>query len=899
MVKPVFMQPEQFERPSTNPMRGRGIGHRISMLVGLAVLLAVTLVTAIFAYNDVTSDFAARKRGLEATGYVFAAALADHVAARDSQGSLLVLRAIARIPEVTYAAVVDENGKAFASFGSAVLNEEGRLKSGIGMIEAIRTGAYPVAVDVIKAGKPIGQILIIADISDLLSQLFDVLLTSLVVALIAMAASITLTRRLQSRITGPILSLITAIEEIRTAKRYQGPVIHQAEGETGLLVDSFNAMIGEIRSRDETLERHRQTLESTVEQRTHELRLARDAAESANDAKSSFLATMSHEIRTPLNGLMVMAELLAGAGLDQRLQRYAEVIVKSGQSLLTIINDILDLSKIEAGKLELESLPVNPVGIADDVVSLFWEKAFSKKLDLAARVAPGMPQAVLADPVRLNQIVSNLVNNALKFTEAGHVLISLHHDKGTLTVAVTDSGIGIPQKKLNLLFEAFSQADQTITRKFGGTGLGLAICKRLAEAMGGKIGVRSELGKGSTFWVSIPAVPTAPPVATAYPNLRAAIALDGLASQSALGTALVNTGFEVKIIADDVQDHDVVFASATRLQTLRFADRRRPSVICLGWMGDSGGEAAVAAGTADDLLILPLRQQDIADVIARIHSGKLRGRSLLERRSPERAAATRFDGRHVIVADDNAVNREVIIEVLRQLGISVAVAANGREAVALWNERRPDLIFMDCSMPEMDGYTATREIRAHETLAYDGGHTPIVALTAHVAGSSGDTWRHAGMDAYMTKPFTLNQISACLEAQFAGKPILPGHDAPPVHEDGILDDAVLNDLRGIGGTTALFHRVLDLFAGRVPQAVEQVTALIQGADLDTLADAAHALKSMCSNIGAHRAVAACHELERAARSHENFDAGAMTANIIAEVRLVMAEVGRLRAGTTS
>ncbi|MCB1797137.1 MAG: hybrid sensor histidine kinase/response regulator, partial [Candidatus Competibacteraceae bacterium] len=198
-----------------------------------------------------------------------------------------------------------------------------------------------------------------------------------------------------------------------------------------------------IRSRDLALERHRQNLEATVERRTAELRHARDAAESANEAKSSFLATMSHEIRTPLNGLMVMAELLAGAGLDQRLQRYAEVIVKSGQSLLTIINDILDLSKIEAGKLALEALPVDPAAVADDVISLFWEKASSTGIDLAARVSPDVPRAIMADPVRLNQILSNLVNNALKFTDHGQVLISLQHQSGLLTMSVTDSGIGI------------------------------------------------------------------------------------------------------------------------------------------------------------------------------------------------------------------------------------------------------------------------------------------------------------------------------------------------------------------------------------------------------------------------------------------------------------------------
>ena len=894
MVKPAAMALGHGKKPAEGLMRGRGIGQRISMLVALAVFMAVALVTAIFAYTSVTNDFAARKRALEATGYVFASALADHILSQNEQESLRVLRSIGRLPEITYAAVVDTSGKAFASFGSAVIIDGHPLRAGIGILEAIRSGTYPVAVDIIKSGQPVGQVVLIANVSDVLRKLLDGLLTSLAVALAAMAISFAIARRLQSRITGPILSLTAAIQDIRATKRYHSHVVDTADGETGLLIDSFNAMIDEIRDRGEALDRHRQTLEATVGQRTQELRLARDAAESANEAKSSFLATMSHEIRTPLNGLMVMAELLAGAGLDQRLQRYAEVIVKSGQSLLTIINDILDLSKIEAGKLELESLPVNPASIADDVTSLFWEKASSKGLDLAARVAPDMPQTVLADPVRLHQILSNLVNNALKFTEAGQVLISLSYDEGHLIVAVADSGIGIPQKKLSLLFQAFSQADQSITRKFGGSGLGLAICKRLAEAMGGGIGVKSELGKGSTFWVRVPVAVSAPAVHLQYSVLQAAIAIEGLASQSALGTALSASNFEVNVVGDNATGADVVFTSARRLPSLQMGQAPRPRIICLGAIGQSDGEAAIAAGKADDLMLLPLRQQDIADIIARIHGGRLRGKSLLERRAPERRLEASFPGRRVLVADDNAVNREVIIEVLRQLGIAVEVAVNGREAVEIWKTCKPDLVFMDCSMPDMDGYSATREIRAHEALAIAGGHTPVVALTAHVAGTNSETWRSAGMDAYMTKPFTLKQIVACLEEQFAGKPMAIGQQAAAIEHSEILDGHVIDELRKIGGSTALFGRVLELFAGRVPRAIEQMTALSSGPDLEALADAAHALKSMCTNIGATHAVAACHELEHAARSRENFDAGSLVGTIVREVHQVMAEVDRLR-----
>jgi len=888
----------KIDRLLAEATRGRGIGHRIAVLVVLAVLTAVFILTAIFVYRGVINDFAARKRSLEATGYVFASAIADHVADKDAQESLRVLRSISRIPEITYAAVLDQDGKAFASLGSAIVLDSAALRSDIGIIEGLSTGTYPVAIDIIKSGQTIGKVLLINDISDLRKQLIEAIVTGLALAMLAIVVSLAMARRLQRRITAPILSLTAAMQEIHTTSLYDRQVVNEAEGETALLIDSFNAMIAEIHSRDDALVKHRQTLESTVEQRTHELRLARDAAESANQAKSSFLATMSHEIRTPLNGLMVMAELLAGAGLDQKLQRYAEVIVKSGQSLLTIINDILDLSKIEAGKLELESIPVNPAAIADDVTSLFWEKASSKGLDLAACVAADVPAAIYGDPVRLNQILCNLVNNALKFTAEGEVLVCLGHEDGQLTLAVTDTGIGIPKKKLDQLFAAFSQADQTITRKFGGSGLGLAICKRLAEAMGGTIGVDSEAGKGSTFWVRLPVTPVPdakPAVEASAAGLRAGIIVDGRATQSALGTALEAAGFEVRLLDRAEAGLDVLFASAAYLRSAMPAAGPRPATICLGTLGDSDGEAAIAEGNADDMIILPVRQRDIAEMIGRIRRGRLRGRSLLERRSHAARPNISFKGRYVLVADDNAINREVIIEVLRQLDVTVDVACDGREAVEEWRKSAPDLIFMDCSMPGMDGYTATREIRAHEALAIGGGHTPIVALTAQVAGGTGETWRSAGMDAYMTKPFTLDQVVSCLQAYFTGLP-LRDEMAALLDEPGeILDDAVLDDIRKIGGNDALFRRVLDLFASRVPAAVDKVTALAGDADLEALASAVHALKSMCANIGAHRAVEACHDLEYAAREGTVFDAGPLVAAMIREVRRVVTEVDRLRA----
>jgi len=878
------------------------IRRKLSLIVFCAVLLAIVIATAASAWREANRFAVAKRAELAGTANVFASAVADDLAANDRTLAYQKLRAIARIPGIKFAGVEDAQGRRFAEIGAGVVLQRARPDDNAGWFSSfdlLFQDTVEVGVDVFKSGRIIGRLVLMADASELRDRLMESLISAGLAALIAALFGIAVAWRWQRQITGPIQNLTQAMADVRESQDFSKQVERQSDDETGIMVDAFNDMLLHIRERDDRLAQHRAQLETKVEERTKDLRVAKEAAESANVAKSEFLATMSHEIRTPMNGMLVMAELISGAELAPRQQRYAEVIVKSGQSLLSIINDILDFSKIESGAMEVERIPVDPASVIDDVLNLFWERAASKGLDLGGYVDASVPALIEADPVRLNQILSNLVNNALKFTETGHVCViaglrpsttQAPHDL-TVEFCVKDTGIGIPDDKVSTIFSAFSQADQSTTRKYGGTGLGLAICKRLVHAMGGEIGATSKPGKGSDFSFTIASrnldTTSQEPVGHEKTLRRALVAVDGTVTPLVIASYLQNHGVTVQRITPDAMTPedcaraDAVFVTPALVHKATASAYR--FTICVSELGDSTSDEHLETGRAQDLVMRPVSRRAMLDLIDRLDRGQPLGRNATRRNSNVGIALPSFKGVRVLVADDSAVNREVIIEALSRLDIEPDVVTDGQAAVDAAAAQEYDMVLMDCSMPVLDGFAATRAIRGGET---EGRRMPIVALTAHVAGGPVDMWKTAGMDDCMTKPFTLKALAGCFEQWLPDAaehrqdvppqspddqpvdalpeaPLSPGDDPVPV-----IDPSVMEMIGGIGGddATGLIDRVFGLYEAHAPDALQTIEHELAGGDREAIAKAAHALKSMSFNVGARRVGEACDVLEEAARA---------------------------------
>src|SRR5882672_1722552 len=641
------------------------------------------------------------------------------------------------------------------------------------------------------------------------------------------------------------------------------------------LLDQTNQWIGSIAvARDVT--QHKRSEEA--------LRLAREAAESANHAKSSFLARMSHEIRTPMNGVLGMTELLLETGLTSVQRKYAETVQRSGQNLLGIINDLLDFSKIEAGKLELEKVEMDLRRTIEDIVDLLAERAHAKGLELACSIPANLVTHVRGDPLRLGQILTNLVGNAIKFTEQGSVVIRMAGREETahnvtMRFEVSDTGAGISAAAQSRIFDEFAQADGSTTRKHGGSGLGLAISRQLVEMMGGNICVESVLGAGSTFWFTSSFEKQETQDSRSAPmgmltGVRALIVESSVINRGILHSQMSNWGMTNRVAATPAQAIDLLAQAAARSAPYDIA------IIDLGLAGMDALELARTIRARADiaklrLVVLTHRQVDLqkardagidaclakpvrqtvlyeclVNVMACQPQETVAAPDVCE---PVNTAPAGIRG-NILLVEDNLINQQVALGILQIQGYGVTVVNNGREALDAHAQGAFDLILMDCHMPEMDGFEATREIRGRERSSI-GKRVPIIALTANAMAQDREECLNTGMDDHLSKPFSLQTMQDMLDrwmpqaASMKSEPAAEPAARGPAKAAEVLDRQVLDQLSALLKPERL-ARAINFYLVESPKLIQKLKQAAAANDAPEIVRSAHSLKSSSANRGA-------------------------------------------------
>jgi two-component system sensor histidine kinase/response regulator len=904
--------------------------RKLTTMSLLSTGVALVCVFVAFTVASVLNGRANEGRQLSSLAGVVAANSADALVFNDRSLARTLLASLEAKGEISRAALYDRKGKLFAAYSApgragedpaATLDAIDEPALALANLETARLWSPRMRLyrQVAGAKTQVGVLVIEVD---LLPMWRDILRSSGVLGgamCASLLVSLVLARRFTRSIADPVTKLIETAQEVSASQNYTLRVLHARRDELGTLINSFNDMLSQIEGRGAALSLHRDELERQVSVRTEQLERAKNAAEAASRAKSAFLATMSHEIRTPMNGVLGMTEMLLGTSLTEAQRNYTRLVKRSGEHLLVIINDILDFSKIEAGKLTIEYINFNLWDLLEDIHTVYTPQAQNKGIALHFDIANDIPVAICGDPNRLRQIMANLLGNAIKFTEQGRIVARVRvasedSQAVMLRFEVVDTGIGISREARGRLFEAFSQADDSTTRKFGGTGLGLAISKQLVELMGGAIGVDNGAGNGngarpgSAFWFTVSfdkrrVDPDAPGGQQhTLDGMRVLVVDEDDTTRIALARHLA----EWNLACEEASS---ARAALDRLATQARAGQPFDAAVLNMELTQSSGLLLAATIKADPLtrptrIVLLSPERLAADPVQRREAGV--AYQLIE---PARAAdlfaclGTRPRGltapapqflpppqmqvqrgagtarpRHVLLAEDNPVNVEVARAMLESLGLQAQVAHNGREALEAVRSTSFEAVLMDCQMPVMDGFAATAAIRRAEQEAGRPRTLPIVAITANALQGDREACLAAGMDDYLSKPFTQAELAGVIgrwialplssnvhHDEFA--PALPPEAREVIQRD-LINARALDNIRALSqqGGDALVQKVIAAYVGDAPQHLRTLRQAVGGQDAATIRRVAHSLKSASANVGADTLARLCKDLEQMGRS---------------------------------
>ena len=897
------------------------IRHKITLIAVATAVTALLVACGAFSSYELFTFRGSIGRDLSVLGDVIGSNSTAALTFDDPNAARDALAALRAEKHVVSACIYGRDGTPFASYARersrAALWPNHAGLAGISLDRKFVSVFRPVELD----SETIGTVYIRSDLVQMQERARRYALIVGLVLLSTTLVSVLLASRLQRVISEPVVELGDITRRVRETRDYTVRARKHGEDEIGTLIDGFNDMLAEIEQRDEALRGHQERLEAEVEARTEDLRTAngeltgaRDRAEAASRAKSEFLANMSHEIRTPLNGVIGMTELTLDTPLTDEQRDYLQTARSSADTLLSVINDILDFSKIEAGRLDLDSTQFDLRDEVETMLKTVALRAHQKGLELVCDVRPDVPDEVVGDPVRLRQVLVNLLGNAIKFTAEGEVLLRVEcaGDRGrgaTLSFSVSDTGIGIAASKVGSIFDAFTQADNSTTRRFGGTGLGLTISRRLVEMMGGRLEVESEHGRGTTFrftgrfGVAVDA-PSEPQVA-ALSGRRALVVDDNATNRRILHEQLTRLGLRaiamdgaagameaIEIAGREARPFDLVILDChmPEVDGFMLAERFRgmpgvagATVMMLTSGGHVGDAARCRAMGMSAYLTKPISQKALGQMVRHVLGieDEVPVAIVPVERLPQPAAGSA--PLRVLLAEDHVVNQKLAMALLTKRGHTVVLACDGLQAVEAIGREPFDVVLMDVHMPNMGGFEATAVIREREQLT--GRHTPIVALTALAMAGDREKCIEAGMDAYVSKPLNAAELFATLG------PLLPrrGPDVPDIApQPAALDFARL--MATVEGDAGVLREIVETFVRERAEHERAMEHAIERKDFAVLSATAHLFKGLLLTLAARPAAEAARALETAARERAPDEADKAYRRMRAEVDRLMPEL---------